>query len=244
MSHIKLARRSSEKPRDIVTNTIGKMIVSGEFAPGSRLPTETELGEQMSVSRTALRESVRTLAGKGLVESRPRIGTVVLPQSQWNQLDPDLLKWREDLPPDLNFVRSLIEAREVIEPAAARLAAMRATGQDLGHIQSAFDAMRDAEVDDIESGVAADEAFHLAILTASKNPVFANFAAVIGSALRNSFRLTTTASKNYQKTLEKHGDVLEAIRMRNGDAASRQMSELIEVASVDLARLNDPKNDP
>lgn len=244
MSHIKLARKSSGKPRDIVTNTIGKMIVSGEFAPGSRLPTETELGEQMSVSRTALRESVRTLAGKGLVESRPRIGTVVLPQSQWNQLDPDLLQWREDLPPDLSFARSLIEAREVIEPAAARLAAMRATGQDLGRIQSAFDAMLDAEVDDIESGVAADEAFHLAILTASKNPVFANFAAVIGSALRNSFRLTTTATKNYQETLEKHGDVLEAIRMRDGDSASRQMSELIEVASADLARLNDAKNDP
>lgn len=191
------------------------------------------------MSRTALRESVRTLAVKGLVECRLRIGTVVLLLSQWNQLDPDLPQWREDLPPDLNFVRSLIEAREVIEPAAARLAAMRATGQDLGRIQSAFDAMRSADVDDIESSIAADEAFHLAILTVSQNPVFANFATVIGSALRNSSRLTTTATKNYKETLEKHGEVLEAIRMRDSDAAGRQMFELIEVASADLATLND-----
>ena len=180
MTEKKPTNNTNRKPRDIITNTLGRMIVSGEFAQGSVLPTEAVLGEQLSVSRTALRESMRMLAGKGLVESRPRVGTIVLPQSNWNQLDPDLLQWRENLPPDLNFVRSLIEAREVIEPAAAKLAAMRATGQDLGRIQSAYDDMCAADVNDIEGGIAADEAFHLAILTASQNPVFATFAAVIG----------------------------------------------------------------
>lgn len=235
MSQTKLPRKLNEKPREIVTNTLGKMIISGEFAQGSRLPTEADLSKRMSVSRTALRESVRMLAGKGLVESRPRIGTLVLPQSNWNQLDPDLLQWREDLPPDLTFISALIEAREVIEPAAAGLAAKRATGQDLGRIQSAYDAMCAASEADIESSVAADEAFHLAILAASKNPVFANFSAVIGSALRSSFRLTTTASKNFASVLEKHGEVLEAIRMRDADKASRTMFQLINVASADLA---------
>lgn len=239
MNQIKLSGQAIEKPREIVTNTLGKMIVSGEFPQGSRLPTEADLGEQMSVSRTAIRESVRTLAGKGLVESRPRVGTTVLPQSHWNQLDSDLLQWRENLPPDLPFIRALLEAREVIEPAAAGLAAKRASGQDLGRIQSAYELMCAANDGDIESSVAADEAFHLAILTASQNPVFANFAAVIGSALRSSFRLTTTASINFSSTLEKHGDVLEAIRMRDSEKASQTMAQLLRVASADLANLSD-----
>lgn len=238
MNQLDTSRAQKTRPRAHVTRTLGKKILSGEFAPGSKLPTEADLGESMSVSRTALRESVRMLAGKGLVESRPRVGTVVLPQSNWNQLDPDLLAWREDLPPDLTFIRSLIEARLVIEPAAARFAAERATGQDLGRMQAAFDDMLAADIADIEGSAAADEAFHLSILHASQNAVFANFAAVIGSALRMSFRLTTSASDNFSNTLNKHGDVLEAIRLRRGDVAETLMAELIHVANHDLARFN------
>lgn len=236
MNQLKSSKEPKSRPREHVTSTLGKKILSGEVAPGSKLPTEAELGESMSVSRTALRESVRMLAGKGLVESRPRVGTVVLPQSNWSQLDPDLLAWREDLPPDLPFIRSLIEARLVIEPAAASFAAERATGRDLGRMQAAYDEMRMADLGDIESSVSGDEAFHLSILHASQNAVFANFAAVIGSALRMSFRLTTSASDNFSGTLNKHGEVLEAIRMRQGEAAKTLMTELIQVASDDLAK--------
>ena len=232
MNQLNSPKEPKSRPREHVTSTLGKRILSGEIAPGSKLPIEAELGESMSVSRTALRESVRMLAGKGLVESRPRVGTVVLPQSNWSQLDPDLLAWREDLPPDLPFIRSLIEARLVIEPAAASFAAERATGRDLGRMQAAYDEMRSADVGDIESSVSADEAFHLSILHASQNAVFANFAAVIGSALR----LTTSASDNFSGTLNKHGQVLEAIRMRQSEAARTLMTELIQVASDDLAR--------
>lgn len=239
MTQTNISRKTTDRPREHITSTLGKMILSGELLPGGRLPTEADLGERMAVSRTALRESVRMLAGKGLVESRARVGTIVLPQSHWNQLDPDLLAWREDLPPDLDFIRALIEAREVIEPAAAAFAAQRATGQDLGRMQSAFDDMRSADMKDIESSVAADEAFHLAILHASQNAVFANFAAVIGTALRTSFRLTTTASQNFATSLEMHGDVLEAIRMRDSEAARHIMVDLIRIANADLGRINE-----
>lgn len=238
MDQLHSPKEQDNRPRTHVTSTLGKKILSGELAPGSKLPREADLRESMSVSRTALRESVRMLAGKGLVESRTRIGTVVLPQSNWNQLDPDLLAWREGLPPDLPFIRSLIEARLVIEPAAAGFAAERATGQDLGRMQAAYDAMCAAELGDIENSVAADEAFHLSILHASQNAMFANFAAVIGSTLRMSFKLTTSASDNFSNTLSKHGDLLESIRMRQGDDASKLMAELIQVASNDLAKLD------
>ena len=221
--------------REHVTSTLAKMILSGQVVPGSRLPTEAELGEQMDVSRTALRESVRMLAGKGLVESRPRIGTVVLPSSQWNHLDGALLAWREDLPPDTAFIRALTEAREVIEPAAAAMAAARATGTDLGRIGAAFERMCASQRDNIAEAVAADEAFHVAVLMASKNAIFANFGAVIGSALRTSFRLTTTASENFSSALHTHGDVLEAIRLRDAPGARRLMQDLISLAARDLS---------
>ena len=226
------------KPREHVTRSLAGMILDGTFQPGDRLPSEADLGEQLAVSRTALREALRTLAGKGLIESRTRAGTVILPQSAWNHLDPDLLTWREALPPDFAFVRALIEAREVIEPAAAAFAAQRATGRDLAAIETAFEAMKAAiDVEGLDSNVEADAAFHRAILVASHNPVFSNFGAMIGAALRNSFRLTTSASENYALSLEKHGDVLEAIRLRDAALARRLMEELIGLAGRDLAAL-------
>lgn len=228
---------ATARPRDHVTSTLAKEILSGKWSPGNRLPTESELGETLGVSRTALRESIRNLAGKGLIESRTRSGTIVQPSAQWNHLDPDLLAWREELAPDLNFVRGLTEARQVIEPAAAALAAERATGQDLGRIEESYDAMCRAPLEDIEASVRADEAFHLAVLGASHNPVFITFGAMIGSALRNAFRLTTSASDNYAATLGMHGEVLEAIRMRRPDAARAVMTGLLDIASKDLARV-------
>ena len=233
----KLNGSTRERPRVHVTSTLAKKILSGAFAPGMKLPTEIELGEQLGVSRTALREAIRMLAGKGLIESRTRSGTVVLSTAHWNHLDPELLSWREELAPDLNFVRGLTEARQVIEPAAARFAAERATGQDLGQIQQSFDAMGEADAKDIEASVRADEGFHLAVLAASHNPLFIGFGAMIGTALRSSFRLTTSASENFAATLDMHGEVLEAIRMRRPDQASTLMAQLLDIASRDLARV-------
>ncbi|KUP94639.1 FadR/GntR family transcriptional regulator [Tritonibacter horizontis] len=246
---INKAKPAPPRQREMVTSTLAQRILSGEFSPGSRLPTEAEMSEEMAVSRTALRESVRTLAGKGLIESRPRIGTVVLPSEQWNHLDSDILAWRERLPPDVNFIRALTEARQVIEPAAAEMAALRADGTDLGRIQTAYDRMCAGQTDDIESTVEADEDFHLSILMASKNEIFANFGAVIGSALRMSFRLTTPSAQNFSASLDTHGAVLEAIRMRDSAKSRDLMAGLIALAARELNTLaarttSAPKPDP
>jgi DNA-binding FadR family transcriptional regulator len=226
-----------ERPRDHVTSTLAKRILSGALEPGERLPTEAELTEELAVSRTALRESMRTLAGKGLISTRTRAGSVVQPAARWNNLDPELLAWREELAPDVGFLQALTEARAVIEPAAAALAAERATPRDHGRIAEAFDAMQDAaRQDDLESSVAADEAFHLAIVASSGNIVFVNFGALIGSALRQSFRLTTSAAISYDQALEIHGAVLQAIRKGRPDAAQAAMTRLIAIASADMQR--------
>lgn len=130
----------------------------------------------------------------------------------------------------------MTEEREAIEPAAAHIAAARATGQDLGRIQESDDAMRRAAAGDIEASVTADEAFHLAVLAASHNAVVINIGAMIRTALRNAFRLTTSATENYAATLNVHGEVLEAIRMRRPGEAGQCMSALLKIASEDLVK--------
>src|SRR6188768_780779 len=124
-----------------VVQRIGRRIVTGELAPGEILPEQGELSRLLSVSRTVVREATRVLTAKGLVESRPKRGTVILPRSSWRILDPDVLAWQTEAGPDEDFLRSVFEVRKIIEPGAARLAAERGLREELDAIQEAFDAM-------------------------------------------------------------------------------------------------------
>ena len=240
----KIARLASPRPsnaslRDKVASRLAKQILSGAYSQGALLPTEAQLGAEFKVSRTALREAVRTLAAKGLVESRQRAGTRVLASDDWNRLDTDVLRWMGEIEPDLDFVRGLTEARQILEPAAAEMAAKRATARNLAAIEEAYDAMCAAKLTDLDACARADVAFHVAILRASRNPVLANLGNVIGAALMNAFRLTTSASVNYRKTLAAHGEVFEAIRMRQPDVARGRMQALLGIATEDLMRIAD-----
>lgn len=214
---------------------LGRRIVSGYYPVGATLPTEAQLCGEFGVSRTALREAVKMLTAKGLVESRQRAGTRVQPAGSWSRLDPDVLDWgASELDPE--FLQALIEARQVIEPAAARLAASRATSADLARIEAAYLAMKAAPLSDLAACAEADVSFHLAILHASHNPVFAGLGNLISNALSNSFKLTASGSKSSVATLAAHGDVLEAIRLRQPDIAHDRMRSLIDIASSDLFR--------
>ena len=220
--------------KDRIARDLGQRILAGTYAQHALLPTEAELCVIYGASRTALRDALLTLSAKGLIEARKRAGTRVRVSSEWNRLDAQVLEWMRDIEPDLDFVRGLIEARLVIEPAAAQLAAKMATSGDLAVIESAYEAMRVAPEDDLAACLDADVRFHTAILRASRNPVFANLGNMLAAALSFSFRLTTSATANYQQTLSAHGDVLEAIRMRRVDDAHDQMKALIGIASNDL----------
>ena len=222
--------------RERVLGMLGRRILSSHYPQGSTLPTEAQLCAEFSVSRTAMREAIKMLAAKGLVVSRQRAGTRVQEAVSWNRLDPDVLEWMNAGEPDPDFVRGLIEARLAIEPAAARLAAIRATAQDLALIDAAYQSMCAAPTSDLAACVQADFAYHSSILRASHNPVFAGLVSLIGQALKNSFRLTTSVTKNYVATLAAHGDVVEAIRLRQPDIASERMRALIDIASSDLIR--------
>ncbi|MEP9386438.1 FadR/GntR family transcriptional regulator [Mesorhizobium sp. KR9-304] len=233
------AEASGLSLKDRIARDLGQRILSGFYPPLAVLPTEAELCAHYAASRTALRDALMTLSAKGLIEARKRAGTRVRPSADWNRLDAQVLEWMGEIEPDLDFVRGLIEARLVIEPAAARLAARMASSGDLAVIEAAYEAMCAAPENDLAACLDADVRFHSGILRASRNPVFANLANMLAAALSFSFRLTTSATENYQRTLSAHGGVLEAIRMRRENDAQRQMSALIDIASLDLLAVAD-----
>ncbi len=225
------------RQRDRVAGDLARLILAGTYQQGETLPTEAELSAQFQVSRTALREAIRTLAAKGLLSARPRTGTTVAPASSWNQLDRQVLEWRDQIAPDFDFVIGLNEVRRLIEPAAAAFAAERSTAQDLARIEAGFEAMRSALDGDYDAWLNADQRFHLAILDATHNPVFSSLGTIISSSLRNSFQLSSSVAESFIETLDLHGEVLDAIRMREPERASRLTLTLLDQANSDLDRL-------
>ena len=123
MDYRKPSDRKSMHSR--IVQELGMQIVSGRFLPDDKLPAEALLCEEYAVSRPVLREATRVLVAKGLVYSKPRVGTVVKARREWHMLDPDVLHWLMQSSPQNEFFNVLTSVRSIIEPAAAALAAAR-----------------------------------------------------------------------------------------------------------------------
>jgi DNA-binding FadR family transcriptional regulator len=208
-----------------VTQELGVRIVSGELRPGDALPREEALAEQMAVSRTALREAMRVLSAKGLIEARPKVGTRVREERYWHQLDADVLAWRCASMPTADFVQKLVEMREVIEPAAAAYAARRCNAEQFERLESAYQAMEASRTSD--EWAEADLEFHEAVLTATNNELMISLFSVIETALGSYFVLSARKSSDFKYSLPYHRKVFEAIRRRQPDAARRAMQQMI-----------------
>ena len=208
-----------------VVNEMGRRVVSGGYAAGALLPNEDLLCQELQVSRTALREAVKVLAAKGLLEPRPRIGTRVRPRDQWNLLDPDILAWRCATGADAEFLRHLNQLREIIEPAAAALAATSRSAEQLAAIASALQAMRTAK--EIGQWVKADLDFHTAILRATNNPLLMPLAAIIGSALESLLGVTARSAGDFKLALPDHQKVFEAIESGDAQGALHRMAGML-----------------
>jgi len=158
-----------------VVGSIGEGIIKGRYPPGSLLPREPELIAKFGVSRTALREALKVLAAKGLVETRQRVGTRVRSQEQWNHFDPEITGWNLANGFRDGFVHDLIEFRQITEPAAARLAARRASVKDLAAIAAALEGMQVAAAEKDPAAYAeADARFHICVFLASHNNLMAS----------------------------------------------------------------------
>lgn len=216
-----------------VARDLGIAIVGGAHRPGDVLPGEIEASEALGISRAAYREAVRTLAAKGLVDSRPKAGTRVTPRARWNLLDPDVLAWAFEGEPDVGFVHDLFELRGVIEPAACAFAARRRNAADLAEMDAALADMRRLGLAHAD-GQAADQRFHRAILTAAGNEPLAALASTVGAAVSWTTRFKVRKRPEPRDPLPEHIAVRDAIAAGDADAAHAAMAELLRLALIDM----------
>jgi DNA-binding FadR family transcriptional regulator len=218
---------------------LGERIVRGAIRAGDLLPREPDLMEEFAVSRTSVREAIKVLSAKGLVETRQKVGTRVRAKELWNIFDTDVLAWQTAGGMGDDILKDLLEMRQVIEPAAARFAASRAGLDDIARIERACRAMGESTND--PAGYAhADVAFHMAVFGASKNMLMQGFAHFIASFLQASFQLQ-------QESFDEEGDpvasdvanhvaIFEAINVGDAAAAEAAMLRVILHGKASLLR--------
>ena len=214
---------------DQATETIGRRIVTGQLRPGEQVPTEAVLCGELGMSRTTVREAVKRLHGKGLLDGGPRNGMRVLPTSRWNHLDRDVLSWRAANGLDAELADQLYAVRGCMEPEACRIAAVSATDAQLQQIVALFDAIA-AQDGDLASQVAADVAFHLAIFAATGNPLFIMLGDAICTTLELAFRQSQGRRRMSDGELALHGEVARAIARRRPTNAGRAMERLLAMS--------------
>jgi DNA-binding FadR family transcriptional regulator len=228
---------SGGRIHDSVVRTLGAWILGGTYRPGDTLPREEDLTASLGVSRTSLREAVKVLSAKGLLDARPRVGVRVTDRARWRLLDPVVLGWHPDLTRDPELILGLIETRRIIEPAAAELAARRGTAQDFQAIETAYLGMERAIPHDLAACCESDLAFHRAMVDASRNLVLRNLVGTIEAALSATFLITNSLMENQAKTLSVHKAVMESVRVRDTAGARAAMNRLLDLAEEDYRRL-------
>jgi DNA-binding FadR family transcriptional regulator len=215
-------------------DTLAQRVLSGALPEGATLDLPA-LQAELGVSLTALRESLKVLTAKGLVDARQKRGTFVRPRSDWNLLDPDVLRWQFSAVADAALLQSLDEVRGIIEPAAVRLAAIRRTDEDLAGLDAALTAM--SKADDSRSAVDADLAFHRALLNATHNELLERMQTVLESALAARDQLVHGREDASDDPVPSHRAVLDGVRARDPGAAESAMRALLDKAISDEERL-------
>jgi DNA-binding FadR family transcriptional regulator len=213
---------------------LGEAIVAGRYGgAGGTIPPEATLGEQLGVSRTVVREAVKSLVARGMVSTGPKVGTRVRASSEWNWFDPLVVAWQGKVGFTREFLREVHELRRIIEPAAVALAAARATADDIANIEAAYAGMKHA----IEHGgdyVRHDLAFHQGLLRAGGNRMVAQMSQALAALLRTSFEISTSRPLGPASSLPMHRAVLDAVIARDAKKAERAAAKLIDSAGDDI----------
>ena len=225
-------RRKSLRLHGTIARDLGVLIVSGRYKPGDLLNGEIAASDRLQVSRTAYREAVRILAAKGLVESRPKVGTKISPPERWHLLDPDVLSWIFEFEPDDTLLANLFELRKIVEPEAAALAATRRTNEHLDTMARALEGMAKHSLA-VEAGRLADQEFHSALLRASGNAFIVSLTSGVAAAIS-----WTTVFKQRENPLTRdpvpdHARVYDAVAAADAKAAHKAMENLVDLAFLD-----------
>ena len=222
-----------------IIELIGREIIGGVYLPGDLLPREQELTEKYDVSRTSLREAMKVLAAKGLVQTRQKSGTRVRPRTHWNAFDGDLFAWSVEEGANEKTIRDLLELRQLLEPAAAKLAANRATVSDIKRLGDALELM-EKHAHHPKRYTDADVEFHLGVFSASHNTFLQYFGNLVADFLRRSLAMQQKVSvevlhkPDFSEDTKMHQTVYDYIRRGNPDVASDAMLEIVLEAKRSL----------
>ena len=215
-----------------VVDSLGLRILSGSLPPGSVIDPE-QLIEEFEVSRTVVREAFKVLTAKGLLDARPRTGTYITERSRWQLLDTDVMNWRSRGASDPLLLLELGEVRQIIEPAAARMAAARRTAAHITELRAALDAMIAWDGVRNDDLVQADLAFHRLVLIAAGNELLQHFEVVLQPALEARDTLLHDRSGD-RSFIDSHTKVFEAINNRDSQGAHELMSQMMATAAHDI----------
>lgn len=216
-----------------VVHQLGARIVGGRIAEGQTMDIGA-LGAELDVSLTVMREALKVLAGKGLIDARQKRGTFVRDRTHWNLLDADVIRWRMETGDGAQLLRDLADVRSIVEPAAAHRAALHRTDTDLAALEAALESMEQAQV---EGGAAeADAAFHRALLAATGNEMLQRMDMLLEPGLRERDRMVH-AHGDADDPLPSHRAVFEAVRDQDPARAELAMLDLLAKAAEDLDQL-------
>jgi DNA-binding FadR family transcriptional regulator len=212
-----------------VVDAIGGGIVQGRYPQGSTLARDEDLIQRFGVSRTVLREAIKTLTAKGLLVARSRVGTKVRPRDDWNMFDADVLRWHLEGGAGKTFFADLSEMRLAIEPYAAGLAAQRASAEAVTEMRRTIERM--AAAPDRRAFAATDIELHRQVAKASGNVFMHSVSALIEAALLASFWISSPAENPIiqSEVAEDHGKIVDAIAARDTAGAEEAMRRVIIV---------------
>ena len=215
---------------------LGEAIVAGRYAVGGSIQPEPVLCDELGVSRTVVRESIKSLVAKGLIHTGPKVGTHVLSADKWNWFDADVIAWQSKAGLTPEFIRDLQDLRRVVEPAAVRFAALRATPEDIARIEAAYVGMKQAVY---EGGdyITFDLRFHQGLLAASHNRMLVQMSKALSALLRTSFELSTAKENGTRQSLPLHRAVLDAVIAHNPIQAELAICVLIDGAHKDIEEI-------
>jgi DNA-binding FadR family transcriptional regulator len=231
-----LTGRKRNSHADVVEQ-LGRDIVQGKVPVGQILPGDVELSARFQVSRTVLREAMKTLSAKGLVTARTRVGTRISARSHWNLFDADVLAWHLETELDGNFFNDISEVRLAIEPFAASIASERASAQDIARLRSLALEMGRPEHTP-ETLAVADLNFHLALAETSKNPFLSSIGALIETAMLAALRLSSSdeAAERVETICADHLQIVDAVEQHDPKAAHAAMERVIRTGMERVGR--------
>ena len=235
MSLFSLVEDSSRRIHVQVARQLARKILSGELKEHYKLPNEMTLCQQLGISRTTLRESTKLVSAKGLIESKPKVGTLVSPRAQWQFLDPQLLDWIQDLDDIQPFLSQFLGLRKALEPEACALAATNATVEQRKQLSIFFQEMtRAANSFDYDSWALNDHQFHQTIFLSTDNQFYIPFSNIL-SAIFKQFIYHSAEGGRF--CLSEHKAIYDAIMTGNASQARIASQRLLDDENQKLAHI-------